>query len=110
MTGNTQAALHAIPEINTEDAAPEHDRETSLAPAHGTGEGGHSTLDTRGEVTYTFLEHVWSQIAELTPGPYLHIGGDESHVTEEEDYIYFMERMIDVVEDLGKEPFGWNEL
>ncbi|PYG00224.1 hexosaminidase [Georgenia satyanarayanai] len=108
--GHTQAALHAIPQLNTEGAAPEPDPQTGVPPAHGTGEVGHSTLDTRNEVTYTFLEHVWSQIAELTPGPYLHIGGDESHVTEEEDYIFFMERMIDVVEDLGKEPFGWNEL
>ncbi|WP_152192441.1 family 20 glycosylhydrolase [Georgenia satyanarayanai] len=108
--GHTQAALHAIPQLNTEGAAPEPDPETGVPPAHGTGEVGHSTLDTRNEVTYTFLEHVWTQIAGLTPGPYLHIGGDESHVTEEEDYIYFMDRMIDVVENLGKEPFGWNEL
>ena len=108
--GHTQAALHAIPQLNTEGAAPEPDPETGVPPAHGTGEVGHSTLDTRSEVTYTFLEHVWAQIAALTPGPYLHIGGDESHVTEEEDYIYFMDRMVDVVEDLGKEPFGWNEL
>ncbi|WP_164745221.1 family 20 glycosylhydrolase [Georgenia faecalis] len=108
--GHTQAALHAIPQLNTEGAAPEPDPATGVPPSHGTGEVGHSTLDTRNEVTYTFLEHVWSQIAEMTPGPYLHVGGDESHVTEEEDYIYFMDRMIDVVEDLGKEPFGWNEL
>ncbi|MEE6296340.1 family 20 glycosylhydrolase [Georgenia wangjunii] len=108
--GHTQAALHAIPQLNTEGAAPEPDPETGVPPAHGTGEVGHSTLDTRNEVTYTFLEHVWAQIAEMTPGPYLHIGGDESHVTEEVDYIYFMDRMIDIVEDLGKEPFGWNEL
>jgi hexosaminidase len=71
---------------------------------------GFSTLATKKEITYKFIEDVFRELAALTTGPYLHIGGDESHVTKKEDYIPFVERVQDIVIGLGKIPVGWDEI
>ena len=42
---------------------------------------GFSTLCTSDELTYQFIDDVIGELVSLTPGPYIHIGGDESHVT-----------------------------
>lgn len=41
----------------------------------------------------------------MTPGPYIHIGGDESHVTSEEDYVKLVDFALDKVRSLGKTPW-----
>ena len=38
------------------------------------------------EITYRFLDEVFGELAALTPGPYLHIGGDEAKTLGPEDY------------------------
>ena len=50
------------------------------------------------------------ELAEMTPGPYLHIGGDEAHSTSREDYLAFMERVQPIVAGLGKRLVGWEEI
>ena len=37
-------------------------------------------------MTYTFVDDVLGELAALTPGPYLHIGGDEALSTPRRDY------------------------
>ena len=101
MPGHTNAALASYPELNTDGKAPELYTGTRV---------GFSTLATRKEITYKFIEDVLREIAEMTPGPYLHIGGDESHSTKKEDYIYFVERVQDIVLKLGKTSIGWDEI
>lgn len=44
------------------------------------------------------------------PGEYFHIGGDESHVTKKEDYIYFINRVQEIVAKHGKKAIGWDEI
>ena len=46
----------------------------------------------------------------MTPGPYIHIGGDESHVTPMEDYIPFINKAQDIVISHGKKVIGWDEI
>ena len=46
----------------------------------------------------------------MTPGPYFHIGGDESHVTKKDDYVYFIERVAPIVRKYGKRVIGWDEV
>jgi hexosaminidase len=46
----------------------------------------------------------------LTPGPYLHIGGDEAHSTPKDEYIRFIERVQGIVQALGKQMVGWEEI
>lgn len=73
-------------------------------------EVGWSTFAPQLEVTYAFVDSVVREISELSPGPYFHIGGDESHVTEKDDYVYFVERVQDIVSKYGKTSIGWDEV
>ena len=99
--GHTNAALASYPELNCDDKSP--------ALYTGT-QVGFSSLCTRKEITYQFIEDVISELAELTPAPYIHIGGDEPQATKEEDYIYFINRVQDIVLSHGKTMIGWNEI
>ncbi len=100
MPGHTNAALASYPELNCDGKAP--DLYTGI-------EVGFSTLCTDKEVTYQFLDDVFREISEITPGPYIHIGGDESHSTKKEDYIPFIDRVEELVNKYGKQMIGWDE-
>jgi hexosaminidase len=101
MPGHTNAALASYPELNKSGKA------TELY----TGiEVGFSSLDAHKELTYKFIDDVIRELAALTPGEYIHIGGDESHATKIEDYIPFINRVQDIVEAHGKKVLGWDEI
>ena len=73
MPGHTNAALASYPELNCDDTA----------PALYTGiKVGFSALCVGKDVTYRFIEDVIGELAALTPGPYMHIGGDEVKTTD----------------------------
>jgi len=73
-------------------------------------EVGWSTFAPKLDLTYAFIDSVVREISEITPGPYFHIGGDESHVTEKDDYVYFVERVQDIVSKYNKTSIGWDEI
>ena len=99
--GHTNAALAAYPELNCDGKAPELYTGTEV---------GFSTLCTDKEVTHQFIDEVFGELAALTPGPYLHIGGDESHATPADAYVPFVNRVQEVVQSHGKQVIGWNEI
>lgn len=99
--GHTNAALVAYPALNCDGVAPE--------PFTGTGIHT-SSLCIKKEVTFKFLEDVIGEVAGLTPGPYIHTGGDEAETTSEEDYLKFMERIQEIVSNHGKRLIGWDEI
>lgn len=101
MPGHTNAALASYPELNCDGRARELYTGTRV---------GFSTLCTDKELTYQFVEDVVREISEMSPGPYFHMGGDESHVTEMPDYIYFVNRVRDIVRSYGKTMIGWDEI
>jgi hexosaminidase len=101
MPGHTNAILASYPELNCNGKA------TDL---YGGIEVGFSTLCTDKEITYKFVNDVIRELAALTTGPYIHIGGDESHVTKKEDYIPFVKRVQDIVLSHGKQVMGWDEI
>jgi hexosaminidase len=98
--GHTHAALCSYPELAGGEES---------APCTGT-EVGFSSLDAHDELTYRFLDDVFGEVAALTPGPYLHIGGDEAHSTSKEDYLAFMARVQPLVAKHGKRLVGWEEI
>lgn len=101
MPGHTNAALSSYAELNCNGKA------TELY----TGiEVGFSTFCTTLEVTYKFIDDVVRELAAITPGPYIHIGGDESHSTKREDYIPFINRVQDIVFSHGKKVLGWDDI
>ncbi|HEU0164491.1 MAG TPA: family 20 glycosylhydrolase, partial [Thermomicrobiales bacterium] len=58
---------------------------------------------------FAFITEVLTEIAELTPGAYIHIGGDEALGMDEELYARFIERAMPIVRDIGRKPLGWQE-
>ena len=126
MPGHTNSALASYAELNpgvnlpvgqgldSLNKSPLDYQLPSTAPQASqmyTGiEVGWSTFAPQLEVTYAFVDSVVREISELSPGPYFHIGGDESHVTEKDDYVYFVERVQDIVSKYGKTSIGWDEV
>ena len=101
MPGHTNAALASYPQLNS----------SGIATELYTGvKVGFSSLDTKKEVTYQFIRDVISELSEITPGPYIHIGGDESHVTAMKDYIPFINKVQEIVLANGKQMIGWDEI
>jgi hexosaminidase len=98
--GHTNAALTSYPELNSGGSTP--DRYTGI-------EVGFSSLHARDEVTYRFLGEVIEEVAALTPGPYLHIGGDEAHSTEPADYTEFLARAQRIVGEQNKTVVAWQD-
>ncbi len=101
MPGHTNAASVSYPIFNGNGIKPELYEGTQV---------GKSTFATRKDTLYSFLDDVVGEIAAITPGPYFHIGGDESHVTKKKDYIYFVERVEKIVQKHGKRMIGWDEI
>lgn len=101
LPGHTNAALASYAQLNCD----------AIATALYTGiEVGFSTLCVDKEITYDFVEDVIREISEISPGPYFHIGGDESLVTPEDDFNRFMNQTLEIVKKYNKTPMGWYEL
>ncbi len=101
MPGHTNAAQVAYPELTCDGVA---------VPQRTDTEVGYSSLCVGTEATYAFVEDVIREVAALTPGPYLHIGGDEAQATTAEDYRTFMSRVLPLVAKYGKRAIGWHEM
>ncbi|AKN69607.1 beta-N-acetylhexosaminidase [Streptomyces sp. PBH53] len=101
MPGHTNAALASYARLNCDGVAP---------PLYTGTQVGFSSLCVPKEVTYDFVDDVIRELAALTPGRYLHIGGDEAHSTSHTDYVRFMDRVQPVVARYGKTVIGWHQL
>lgn len=88
-----------------------------------------NTLCPANEKVYEFLDKVITQVAQLFPFPYIHLGGDEcpKNFWEKSDAIkalmqreglknmeevqsYFEKRVEKIVESKGKKFMGWDEI
>jgi len=101
LPGHTNAALASVAELNPDGR---------VAKPYTGIEVGFSSLDVHSEATYRFLEDVLGELAAMTPGPYLHIGGDESNATSDDDYRLFAGRVTAIASATGKTLIGWHEL
>ena len=99
MPGHTNAAISAYPELGA----------TAVEPYEGI-EVGFSSLLIGSETVYGFVNDVVREISALTPGPYLHLGGDESLATTDDDFLYFIERAAGIAARYGKTLIGWHEM
>ncbi|MFB7783458.1 beta-N-acetylhexosaminidase [Streptomyces vinaceus] len=101
MPGHVNAAQASYAELNCDGKARE--RYTGIKV-------GFSSLCVGQERTYEFVDDVLGELAELTPGRYLHIGGDEAHSTPAADYAAFMDRAQQIVGRHGKTVVAWHQL
>ncbi len=120
MPGHARAALAAYPELSCTGGP------HSVAKLWGV----HKEVFCAGkEETFEFLENVLIEVAELFPGAYIHIGGDEcpkdrwqEHDLDQQriqtqglqdEYelqSYFIKRIEGVLNGLGKRLIGWDEI
>jgi len=89
------------------------------------------TFNPGNEATYAYLEDILSEVADLFPGPWLHLGGDEVHFGNEQwnrdkhvqalmaregietlkdVEFHFIRRMSAFLKSLGKTCVGWDEI
>jgi hexosaminidase len=101
MPGHTNAALASYAELNCDNKARELYTGIKV---------GFSSLCVGNEATYRFIDDVLGEIAKLTPGPYLHIGGDEVKTLSRPDFAEFIERVETIVAGHGKTMVGWEEV
>lgn len=117
MPGHSQASLRAYPALKCP------------VPAGVKNSEAYEVLYRPSEETFRFLEDVLSEVAELFPGKYIHIGGDEVNtVPWKEDSLcqqlirdkqlkdehglqgYFIQRIGKFLQSKGKQLIGWDEM
>ncbi len=101
MPGHTNAALSAYAELNCDGVA--------RAPYTGI-EVGFSSFCLEDPKTLSFVGDVIREIAAMTPGAYVHVGGDEAKSTDPAEYVRFVEEVQTVVASHGKQTVGWEEI
>ncbi|ASO06785.1 family 20 glycosylhydrolase [Arenibacter algicola] len=101
MPGHTNAASVAYPILNGNGKTPKIYTGTEV---------GFSTFDSNKDTVYAFIDDVVREISAITPGPYFHAGGDESHVTKKKDFIHFVSKVDKIVKKYGKKMIGWDEI
>lgn len=99
--GHTNAALSSYAQLNCDDVAP---------PLYTGTDVGFSSLCVGKDLTYTFEQDVLGQLAALTPGPYVHVGGDEAQSTTATDYATFEGRVLPIVANDHKIAIGWHDI
>lgn len=101
MPGHTNAALASYPELNCNDKA------TQLYTGMRVG---FSSLCVNKEITYRFIDDVIRELAVMTPGDYIHLGGDESHATSKKEYKLFLQKVFPIVKKYNKKVMGWEDI
>ena len=101
MPGHTNAALSSYAELNCNGRATE---------AYTGIDVGFSALCVDKEITYRFIDDVVRELAAMTPGPYIHVGGDEVKTLTLRQHAAFITRVQAIVGSHGKQMIGWDEI
>ncbi len=101
MPGHVNAALASYGELSCDGVAP---------PLYTGIDVGFSSLCVGRPITMRFVDAVIAELAALTPGPYLSIGGDEAQSTPPSEYASFIAEAAGAVSSHGKVPVGWAEI
>jgi len=110
MPGHTNAAIASYPQLGCSKPTPGIYGGTQPLGLYTGVEVGFSTFCPDSEVTYKFVDDIIREIAAMTPGPYMHVGGDEVHSLPADQYVKFVERAQDIVYKYGKTMVGWEEV
>jgi hexosaminidase len=121
MPGHAQAAIAAYPELGSIDAKP------SLPVSNRWGV--HTHLFNLEPATFEFLENVLSEILQLFPSRYIHVGGDEAVKDEwnasptvqararrlgihgaDAMQAYFTQKIVKFLSAHGRRAVGWDEI
>ncbi|MEL7339923.1 MAG: beta-N-acetylhexosaminidase, partial [Bacteroidota bacterium] len=119
MPGHASAAIAAYPQLACQEG------EYTVATDWGVFENVFCPT----EETFTFLQNVLTEVVNLFPGPFIHIGGDEAPTTqwERSSYCrrlirreglgdakglqaYFIKRMANFLTEKNRQLIGWDEI
>ncbi|MED7948388.1 family 20 glycosylhydrolase [Streptomyces sp. BE20] len=103
--GHTMAALASVPELNCDNKA--------KAPYSGFDVG--ISLYCLEDGTHVgnvrrFLKTVIKEVSKLTPGPYIHLGGDETPQATPERYAAYVKAATEATVGRDKTVMGWHQL
>jgi hexosaminidase len=120
MPGHATAAIAAYPELGCEPDKPPRVAETF---------GVWTSVFCPTEATFTFLENVLTEVVELFPSKYIHVGGDETpkdawkrsgfaqQLVREKQLkdehglqSYFVRRIESFLNSKGRRIIGWDEI
>jgi len=132
MPGHSMAALAAYPELSTRKEHKFVNPGSTFSKWYGGGKFEmfiENTLNPTDEKVYEFVDKVFTEVAALFPGEYIHMGGDEAfHGYWEKDssvqkfmkknkienthqlQSYFVKRVEKIINSKGKKMIGWNEI
>ncbi len=133
MPGHSLAAIVAYPDLSCTPGADKYHVRAGDRIINWTDSGQVALMDNTlcpaNENVYAFLDKVFTELAELFPFGYIHIGGDECSKnfwkkstaiqqlmdkeglkTMEEVQAYFEKRVGRIVESKGKKFIGWDEI
>ena len=108
MPGHTYAALASYQELNCSGFSnlnPKYATPPSLY--NGTKVGWSKFCFTKPAVVYDFVSTVMGEIAAITKGNWIHIGGDEIN---DPSYGSFVHKADSIVRSKGKISIGWEEV
>jgi hexosaminidase len=132
--GHSLAAVASYPELSCTPGAENYhvnSGEPFMDWSHGAPPIAlvDNTLCPANEKVYDFLDKVFTELAQLFPFDYIHVGGDECPKnfweqsdavkalmqkeglkTQEEVQSYFEKRVEKIVESKGKKIIGWDEI
>ena len=106
MPGHVYAALVSYPELNCENNE-NIDPQLALPPDLYDGYNvGWTRLCLEDASTYEFVDSVIKELADITTGNWIHIGGDE---IEDPLYEEFIQKADSIVRKYDKTAIGWEE-
>ena len=131
--GHSLAAVVAYPELSCTPGADQYHVRSGEHFMNFTKDGIKAGIDNTlcpaNEKVYDFLDKVLTEVAQLFPFGYIHMGGDECPKnfweqsdavkalmqkeglkTQEEVQSYFEKRLEKIVESKGKKFLGWDEI
>ncbi len=67
-------------------------------------------LDPELPGTMDIISGAFAELAQIVPGPFVHVGGDEAWRMPEDAYRDYVRKLLPAVRELAKRPIGWQEL
>lgn len=132
MPGHSMAALAAYPELSTKQEPKFVNPGSKFSEWYGDGTFKmliENTLNPTDEKVYEFVDKVFTEVAQLFPGDFIHMGGDECYkgFWEEDEMVqlfmkehhlsnseelqsYFVKRVEKIIQSKGKKLIGWDEI
>ena len=132
MPGHSMAVLAAYPELSTRQEPKFVNPGSQFSEWYGDGTFKmliENTLNPADEKVYDFVDKVFTEVAQLFPGDYIHMGGDECYkgFWEEDEKVqsfmkqnnlkdsdglqsYFVKGVKKIIQSKGKKLIGWDEI